>query len=33
VIDGWAAAVAAGTATTGGPLVRATADALLGVLL
>ncbi len=33
VIDSWAAAVAAGTATTGGALVRAAADALLGVLL
>jgi L-cysteine:1D-myo-inositol 2-amino-2-deoxy-alpha-D-glucopyranoside ligase len=33
VIDGWAAAVAAGTAAAGGALVRSAADALLGILL
>jgi L-cysteine:1D-myo-inositol 2-amino-2-deoxy-alpha-D-glucopyranoside ligase len=33
VVDDWAAAVSAGTVTTGGPLVRDTVDALLGVLL
>jgi L-cysteine:1D-myo-inositol 2-amino-2-deoxy-alpha-D-glucopyranoside ligase len=32
VIDGWAAAVADGSAT-GGAMVRAAADALLGILL
>jgi L-cysteine:1D-myo-inositol 2-amino-2-deoxy-alpha-D-glucopyranoside ligase len=33
VVDDWAAAVPAGAVTTGGPLVRDTVDALLGVLL
>jgi L-cysteine:1D-myo-inositol 2-amino-2-deoxy-alpha-D-glucopyranoside ligase len=33
VVDEWAAAVSAGTVTAGGPLVRDTVDALLGVLL
>jgi L-cysteine:1D-myo-inositol 2-amino-2-deoxy-alpha-D-glucopyranoside ligase len=33
VVDDWAAAVSAGTAMTGGRLVRATVDALLGVAL
>jgi L-cysteine:1D-myo-inositol 2-amino-2-deoxy-alpha-D-glucopyranoside ligase len=33
VVDDWAAAVAAGTVTTGGPLVRDAVDALLGVSL
>jgi L-cysteine:1D-myo-inositol 2-amino-2-deoxy-alpha-D-glucopyranoside ligase len=33
VVDDWAAAVSAGTVTTGGPLVRAAVDALLGILL
>jgi L-cysteine:1D-myo-inositol 2-amino-2-deoxy-alpha-D-glucopyranoside ligase len=32
-VDAWAAAVSAGTVTTGGPLVRAAVDALLGILL
>ncbi|MGH3274806.1 MAG: cysteine--1-D-myo-inosityl 2-amino-2-deoxy-alpha-D-glucopyranoside ligase, partial [Streptosporangiaceae bacterium] len=31
VVDAWAAAVLAGTAATGGPLVRDTVDALLGI--
>ena len=33
VVDDWAAAVSAGAVTTGGPLVRDTVDALLGVQL
>ena len=33
VVDDWAAAVSAGTVTTGGPLVRDAVDALLGVML
>jgi len=33
VVDDWAAAVSAGTVTTGGPLVRDVVDALLGVML
>jgi L-cysteine:1D-myo-inositol 2-amino-2-deoxy-alpha-D-glucopyranoside ligase len=33
VVDDWAGAVSAGTVTTGGPLVRAAVDALLGILL
>jgi L-cysteine:1D-myo-inositol 2-amino-2-deoxy-alpha-D-glucopyranoside ligase len=33
VVDDWAAAVSAGTVTTGGPLVRDVVNALLGVML
>ena len=33
VVDDWAAAVSAGSVTTGGPLVRDVVDALLGVML